>query len=77
MKTQPPPVVGFRSVPRTGVIYVTTEAQRRGFRPEHPDWCNLGQGMPETGPLAGAPPRIGSVAIDLADQEYAPIPGIW
>jgi aspartate/methionine/tyrosine aminotransferase len=70
-------VVGFRSVPRTGVIYVTTEAQRRGFTPTDPDWCNLGQGMPETGPLPGSPPRIGSVTVDLEDQEYAPIPGIW
>jgi len=34
----------FRSVPRTGVIFVTTEAQKRGFRTGHPDWCNLGQG---------------------------------
>jgi hypothetical protein len=70
-------VVGFRSVPRTGVIYVTTEAQRRGFTPTDPEWCNLGQGMPETGPLPGSPPRIGNVTIDLEDQEYAPIPGIW
>jgi len=77
VKTQPPPVVGFRSVPRTGVIYVTTEAQRRGFTPVDPDWCNLGQGMPETGPLPGSPPRIGAIGIDLEDQEYAPIPGIW
>ena len=77
MKTQPPPVVGFRPVPRTGVIFVTTEAQRRGFHPLDPEWCNLGQGMPETGPLPGSPPRIESVSIDLEDQEYAPIPGIW
>ncbi|HVT07179.1 MAG TPA: pyridoxal phosphate-dependent aminotransferase [Polyangia bacterium] len=67
----------FRTVPRTGVIYVTTEASRRGFHPGDPSWSNLGQGQPDTGPLPGAPPRVGQVAIDVDDQEYAPIPGIW
>ena len=67
----------FRPVPRTGVIFVTTEAQKRGFRAGDPAWCNLGQGQPETGPLPGAPPRVHSVNIDVDDQEYAPIPGIW
>jgi aspartate/methionine/tyrosine aminotransferase len=67
----------FRTVPRTGVIYVTTEAQKRGFRANDPAWCNLGQGQPETGPLPGAPPRVHRVTIDVDDQEYAPIPGIW
>jgi N-succinyldiaminopimelate aminotransferase len=67
----------FRSVPRTGVIFVTTEAQKRGFRTGDPAWCNLGQGQPETGPLPGAPDRVHRVAIDVDDQEYAPIPGIW
>ena len=67
----------FRPVPRTGVIFVTTEAQKRGFDPASPDWCNLGQGQPETGELPGAPPRIHTVAVDPADQEYAPVAGIW
>jgi N-succinyldiaminopimelate aminotransferase len=67
----------FRTVPRTGVIYVTTEAQRRGFRAGDPAWCNLGQGQPETGPLPGAPARVHDVCIEVDDQEYAPIPGIW
>src|SRR3569623_1994552 len=66
----------FRTVPRTGVIYVTTEAARLGYRTGAPDWCNLGQGQPETGPLPGAPPRIERVSIDVDDQEYAPVPGI-
>jgi aspartate/methionine/tyrosine aminotransferase len=73
----PPGIVGFRPVPRTGVIYVTTEAGRRGFRPGDPDWCNLGQGQPETGPLAGAPPRHQAIVIDPDDQEYAPVAGLW
>jgi aspartate/methionine/tyrosine aminotransferase len=67
----------FRSVPRTGVIYVTTEAQRLGFSPSAEDWCNLGQGQPETGALEGAPPRLGAVPIAPDDQEYAPVAGLW
>lgn len=65
----------FRTVPRTGVIFVTQEATRRGF-PGNGDWCNLGQGQPETGPLPGSPPRVGSVEIALDDQEYAPVAGL-
>ncbi|HEX4460740.1 MAG TPA: pyridoxal phosphate-dependent aminotransferase [Polyangia bacterium] len=65
----------FRAVPRTGVIYVTTEAIKRGFTQSDAEWCNLGQGMPETGELPGAPPRIQQVAIALDDQEYAPVAG--
>jgi N-succinyldiaminopimelate aminotransferase len=67
----------FRLVPRTGVIYVTTEAQRLGFSATDPDWCNLGQGQPETGDLPGAPPRVKHVEIALDDQEYAPVAGLW
>ncbi len=64
-------------MPFTGVIYVMAEAARRGYRYGHPDWCNLGQGQPETGPLPGAPPRVHHIEIAPDDQEYAPIPGIW
>lgn len=67
----------FRSVPRTGVIYVTTEAQKLGFTPSSADWCNLGQGQPETGPLEGAPARISQMPIDVDDLEYAPVAGLW
>jgi aspartate/methionine/tyrosine aminotransferase len=67
----------FRTVPRTGVIFVTTEASRLGFSTSNPEWCNLGQGQPETGPLPGAPERVGAVTIDPGDQEYAPVPGLW
>ena len=72
-----PNIPGFRAVPFTGVIYVMAEAARRGFRYGHPEWCNLGQGQPETGPLPGAPPRVHQVEIGVDDQEYAPVPGIW
>ncbi|MEM8929776.1 MAG: pyridoxal phosphate-dependent aminotransferase [Acidobacteriota bacterium] len=71
------PIQAFRPVPRTGVIYATSEAVARGYRAEHPDWCNLGQGMPETGPIDGAPPRADAVSIDPLDHEYAPVAGLW
>jgi aspartate/methionine/tyrosine aminotransferase len=67
----------FRTVPRTGVIYVTSEATRLGFSASNHDWCNLGQGQPETGALPNAPARVEHVAIDVDDQEYAPVAGIW
>ncbi|MFP2960947.1 pyridoxal phosphate-dependent aminotransferase [Myxococcus sp. 1LA] len=67
----------FRAVPRTGVIFVTAEATRRGYRSSDPEWCNLGQGQPETGDLPGAPPRLNQVTIDVADMEYAPVAGLW
>jgi aspartate/methionine/tyrosine aminotransferase len=67
----------FRPVPRTGVIFATTEATRLGFSTTDLDWCNLGQGMPETGPLPGAPERVQTLPIHVDDQEYAPVAGIW
>ena len=75
--SKPTAIPGFRQVPYTGVIYVMAEAAKRGYRYGHPDWANLGQGQPETGPLPGAPPRVEQVAISVDDQEYAPVPGIW
>jgi len=66
----------FRQVPRTGVIYVTTEASKHGYRSGADDWCNLGQGQPETGPLPGSPARVHQIPIEVDDQEYAPIAGI-
>ena len=66
----------FRTVPRTGVIYVTTEAHRHGFSPSDPEWCNLGQGQPETGALPGAPPRVSHLDVAIGDLEYAPVQGV-
>lgn len=66
----------FRPVPRTGVIFVTAEAKRRGYGPGDPQWCNLGQGQPETGVLEGAPPRIEAIETGAGDRDYAPIAGI-
>jgi aspartate/methionine/tyrosine aminotransferase len=67
----------FRSVPRTGVIYVMTEAERLGFRMHSDQWCNLGQGQPDTGELPGAPERRTELKIGLHDQDYAPVAGLW
>ena len=66
----------FRTVPRTGVIYVMTEAERLGFRMHHPDWCNLGQGQPDTGELPSAPARRSDLVIERFDQDYAPVGGL-
>jgi N-succinyldiaminopimelate aminotransferase len=66
----------FRDVPRTGVIYVMTEAARLGFSYGNEEWANLGQGAPETGPLTGAPERITSIPVDARHHEYAPVPGL-
>ncbi|MCA9972039.1 MAG: pyridoxal phosphate-dependent aminotransferase [Anaerolineales bacterium] len=68
-------IPGFRSVPRTGVIYVMHRAGQRGYHSNHPDWANLGQGAPETGQLPGAPPRIEQVTINPNHHEYGPITG--
>jgi N-succinyldiaminopimelate aminotransferase len=67
----------FREVPRTGVIYVTTEANKHGYSQTADDWCNLGQGMPESDALPGAPARITELPVLPGDQEYAPVAGIW
>jgi aspartate/methionine/tyrosine aminotransferase len=66
---------GFRSVPRTGVIYVMHEAAQNGFTYENPEWSNLGQGSPETGAIPDAPPRIESIPISAPDRQYSPIEG--
>jgi hypothetical protein len=72
-----PQFAAFRDVPRTGVIFVTTEAQKRGFVPGEGDWCNLGQGMPEADALPGAPPRISELPVLPGDHEYSPVAGLW
>jgi len=53
-----------------------TEADQRGFHYGHPDWANLGQGAPETGPLPGAPERVRHFTIDDSAHEYTPVGGL-
>src|SRR5215469_10527848 len=68
-------IPGFRSVPRTGVIYVTHEAAKHGFSYDNPNWANLGQGSPETGDIPDGPPRVWEVTISEASRQYSPIAG--
>ena len=70
-------IPGFRPVPRTGVIYVMHRAHELGFHQDRELWSNLGQGAPECGLLAGAPPRREQLLIPPSHQEYGPIGGIW
>ncbi len=66
----------LRDVPYMGVIFVVAEAAKLGYHGDHPDWCNLGQGMPEVGPLPGAPDRPSRIEIDIRDHAYGPVAGI-
>lgn len=59
-----------------GVIYVVHEASRLGFTNGDPDWCNLGQGQPEIGEMAGAPKRLSQIEFQVADCAYGPVGGI-
>ena len=65
----------LRQVPYMGVIHVVAEAMKLGFTNGDPDWCNLGQGQPEVGEMAGAPPRITSVEMKPEDAAYGPLEG--
>jgi N-succinyldiaminopimelate aminotransferase len=75
--TRPQTLSAFRNVPRTGVIYVMSEAAKAGYSPDDPNWTNFGQGQPEAGTLPGSPERVGSVSVDVNDHEYAPVAGLW
>src|SRR5436190_20646991 len=68
-------IPGFRFVPRTGVIYVMHEAMAHGFTYDDPEWANLCQGSPETGPIPHSPPRIEQITIKATQQQYAPVVG--
>lgn len=47
----------FHRVEKTGVIYATKRASSYGYSATNPEWANMGQGAPETGPLEHAPKR--------------------
>ena len=66
----------FHRVSKTGVIYATSRASVYGFHNENPEWANMGQGAPETGPLPNAPPRHFTMTIPDAELEYAPVTGL-
>ncbi|REJ74180.1 MAG: pyridoxal phosphate-dependent aminotransferase [Acidobacteria bacterium] len=71
-----PILPGFRTVPRTGVIFVMHRAERAGYGSDGQTWVNLGQGSPEVGPLPGAPPRLETIEVDPSHRAYAPIQGL-
>jgi N-succinyldiaminopimelate aminotransferase len=66
----------LRPIPYMGVIYVVAEAAKLGYHGDHPDWCNLGQGQPEVGPLPGAPERVSQMLIRPEDHAYGPVEGL-
>lgn len=72
----PAHAVAFRPVPKTGVIFVTSEAERAGYTQADPSWSNLGQGQPETGPLPGGPERISALDVPGDAYDYAPVAGL-
>jgi aspartate/methionine/tyrosine aminotransferase len=71
-----PELKPLRDVPYMGVIFVVAEASKLGYYGEHPDWCNLGQGMPEVGPLPGAPERVSRIDVAVPDHAYGPVQGL-
>lgn len=68
---------GFRRVPKTGVIYVMSEAAKKGFNEQRELWANLGQGSPETTAIDGAPDRLKTISFTEDDHEYAPVAGLY
>ena len=65
----------FRPGPYTGAAFVAHEAARQGYMSGDPTWCNLGQGQPETGKLAGGPVRLSTLALSASDEMYGPVGG--
>ena len=65
----------FRPVPKTGVIYVMSQAEKLGFRYSDPSWVNLGQGAPETGIIDGQNSRLEDIPVNFENSEYSPVAG--
>ncbi len=65
----------FRQLPYMGVIRVNMEAMQHGFCMSSTDWANLGQGQPEVGAIAGAPPRPEHIGVSIEDCAYGPVEG--
>mmetsp|Transcript_21758 Transcript_21758/g.31666 ORF Transcript_21758/g.31666 Transcript_21758/m.31666 type:complete len:483 (+) Transcript_21758:85-1533(+) len=65
----------IRSVDYMGMVWVIAEAEKRGFSPSDPEWCNFGKGQPETEKMECGPERIHSVDIDSSHFGYGPVNG--
>lgn len=70
------PTPPFRDLPFMGVIHVNNLAMQAGWIMGDPAWSNLGQGQPEVGPMAGAPPRFDRLDFDPSDHAYGPVEGL-
>lgn len=68
-------IPGFKSIPKTGVIYVTDRAEECGYHADDITWANLGQGSPEVGYIPGALNRMKNVKITEKTNHYSPILG--
>ena len=66
----------FSKTPKTGVIFVMSEASKLGFSYDNDNWVNLGQGAPEVGILDSDVARLKTIHFDEGDYEYAPVGGI-
>ncbi|MDD3887557.1 MAG: pyridoxal phosphate-dependent aminotransferase [Patescibacteria group bacterium] len=66
----------IKEYPKAGVIYVMEEAAKKGFAYGHPEWSNLGQGMPNVNKISGSLERINQIQIDNFDHGYAPVAGM-
>lgn len=66
----------FRTVPKTGVIYVMDKAEKMGFVAGSTEWSNLGQGAAETGEIPGCAPRLIEVPQSMPLYEYSSVSGI-
>jgi hypothetical protein len=69
-------IPAFRPIPKTGVIYIMSEASSVGFSRGNPNWVNLGQGAPETTVLPNSHQRIQDIHIHSDSFEYSPVDGI-
>ncbi len=66
---------GFKRVPKTGVLFVMAKAEEQGFYYGNRQWCNLGQGAPETGEIVSGLNRGLHIDIDQTSAEYGPVAG--
>mmetsp|Transcript_1163 Transcript_1163/g.2369 ORF Transcript_1163/g.2369 Transcript_1163/m.2369 type:complete len:466 (-) Transcript_1163:107-1504(-) len=65
----------FRDLDYMGMVWVIAQAEKQGFSPSDPEWCNFGKGQPETGKLEGGPNRISTVNVLDEDFGYGPVNG--
>ncbi|MDQ2993398.1 MAG: pyridoxal phosphate-dependent aminotransferase [Pseudomonadota bacterium] len=66
----------FRTVPKTGVIYVMDKAETFGYTAGNAEWANLGQGAAETGEIPECAPRLIDVPQSMQMYEYSSVNGI-